>query len=83
MILEFPCEFSLKVFAAADVNLEEIVVPIVTKNDVDIERIKVSERGSSGGKYISVTVTFIADSQKQLDAIYTEVSANPQILMAL
>ncbi len=44
---------------------------------------EVSCRLSSGGKYISVTVTFVAETQEQLDAIYGELSHHQRVLMAL
>ena len=38
---------------------------------------------SSGGAFVSVTVTVVAQSQQQLDDIYRDVTSNDEILMAL
>jgi putative lipoic acid-binding regulatory protein len=79
----FPSKFSLKVVGTVEANLEAIIVPVIRKHKVDIERCRLSARLSKGGKYTSFTATFTADSQEQLDNIYRELSANPQIIMVL
>ena len=40
-------------------------------------------RPSGAGNYLAVTVTFIAQSQEQLDAIYMELTAQPRVKMLL
>jgi len=82
-LLQFPCDFSLKIISSSDVNLEFIVIPILTKNHVDIERAHVSSKQSSAGKYTSLTATIVAISQQQLDQIYRDLSSEPQIMMVL
>ncbi len=66
-------------------NLEELVAPIIRKHvpTIDNDNIPTSTRESSHGKYKSLTVTFTADSQEQLDNIYREVTALPSVLMVL
>jgi putative lipoic acid-binding regulatory protein len=81
--MEFPTEFSLKVFGASDTDIEVLIVSVVRQNQVDIECTKISTRPSSGGKYNSYTVTFTAESQEQLDNIYRALSSNEQVLMVL
>lgn len=82
-LLKFPCEFMLKIVGDTAANIEEIAVPILKKNDVDIESIKISQKQSKAGNYTSLTVTITVDSQKQLDAIYVALSAHPEIKMVL
>jgi len=81
--MNFPGEFTLKVFGTVEANLEAIIVPVIRKNNVDIERLRMSARVSSGGKYTAFTASFWVDSQEQLDSIYRELSSNPQIIMVL
>lgn len=64
-------------------NLEELVAPIIRKHAPTIDDLPTSTRESSHGKYKSLTVTFTADSQEQLDKIYREVTALPSVLMVL
>lgn len=82
-LIKFPCEFTIKVVGGSDANIEEIAVPVLQKNDVDIERIKISTKQSKAGNYTSLTLTIWAESQAQLDAIYRELSSNPKINMVL
>jgi putative lipoic acid-binding regulatory protein len=43
----------------------------------------VSSRVSSGGKYRSVTVTFIADSRPHVEAIYRDLHEGKRVLFDL
>ncbi len=81
-ILEFPCIFPLKVMGHAADDFEDFVVGIVHTHAPLSARTVIS-RASSGGKYLSVTVTFVAESKAQLDAIYLELSQHKRVLMAL
>ncbi len=82
-LLKFPCEFTIKIVGAEQANVEEIAVPILQKNDVDIETIKITTKQSSTGKYTSLTVIMNVDSKEQLDNIYRELSSHSQISMVL
>ena len=55
----------------------------VSKHIKDLEDIHITTKPSQGGKYVSVTVTFTAHNQEQLDNLYREISAHPDVLMAL
>ena len=80
-LLKFPCDFSIKVMGKASENFELLVVEIVRHHD--IKESAVTKRSSSGGKYLSVTVSFIAQSRKQLNALYTEMSGHERVAMVL
>jgi len=55
----------------------------VVKTHAPLSEHTVTTRLSQGRKYLSVTVTFVAESREQLDAIYQELSGNQRVLMAL
>ena len=80
-LLKFPCDFSIKVMGKATDNFELLVVEIVRRHD--LKENAVTLRRSSNGKYLSVTVSFIAQSRKQLDALYTELSGHERVTMVL
>jgi putative lipoic acid-binding regulatory protein len=40
-------------------------------------------RPSKNGRYLSLTVTINATSKDQLDALYTELSRHPMVIMVL
>ena len=51
--------------------------------DRSFKRVYVRERASNGGKYLAVTLTVNATSQRQLDALYRAISALEQVVMVL
>lgn len=81
-VFDFPCIFPLKVMGHHTDDFEDFVTEIV-KQYAPQSAYNTSRRMSSGGKYLSITVTFVAENQQQLDGIYQELSNNPRVLMAL
>ncbi len=82
-LLEFPCDFQVKAFGHASGGFDAQVVAIMRRHAPDLAEGAVHCRLSGGGKYIAVTVNLRAQSQAQLDAIYRELSASPEVLMVL
>ncbi len=80
-LLEFPCDFPIKVFGYSQEGLATLVLSLVRNHVPGLAEDAVSSRLSGGGKYIAVTVNVIAQSQAQLDAIYQELTACPAIIM--
>ena len=81
--LKFPCEFPIKAMGKAGCGLDIIVVEIVRKHAPDLTEGAVHTRDSSGGNYISVTVTVNATSRAQLDAIYQDLVDCEAVIMAI
>jgi len=82
-IMEFPCEFPIKAMGLASETLHRVVLDIVQRHAPETSEHALKSRPSSNGKYISVTVTINAESRAQLDAIYLDLTACEQVLMAL
>jgi uncharacterized protein len=82
-LLEFPCDYLLKVMGRAEPGFDSLVVELVRKHVPDLRESAVSTRPSKGGKWISVTVTLRAESKSQLDAIYLDLTAHEKVVMAL
>lgn len=82
-LLEFPCEFPLKIMGKADDGLAQVVLDIVTVHAPDFDGATMEMRASSGGNYLSLTCTVIARSKHQLDALYTDLSGHPMIKVVL
>ncbi len=81
--LEFPCEFPVKAMGKTADDFDALVVGIVRRHVPGFNDATVQSRLSRGGKYTSITVTIMAQSQEQLDNLYRELSANERILVAL
>lgn len=80
---EFPCQFPIKAMGKNVPDLDAIVVAIVRRHVVDLSENAVKTRASKGGNFISITVQVEAQSKAQLDAIYMDLTACPEILMSL
>ncbi len=82
-LLEFPCHFPLKAIGKDVDDFEALVLSIVRRHVGPLAEGASSTRLSGGGKYLAVTVTFVAESQAQLDALYGELGAHERVLMLL
>jgi putative lipoic acid-binding regulatory protein len=82
-ILTFPCDFPIKAMGKVSDGFNLLVLEIVQRHAPDIQEDAVKSRMSSGGKFISVTVTVRATSKAQLDNIYLDLTAHEQVIMAL
>ncbi len=82
-ILEFPCDWPVKAFGPGTEAFELAVVAIVRRHVSDLNENAVSTRPSRAGKYSAVTVTIQAESRAQLEAIYTDLRAHPDVVMVL
>jgi len=81
--LVFPFEFVIKVFGATSNDFPTMVLSIMRKHVANLKDDAVQNRLSKDDKYSALSITFMAESRDQLDAIYRELSSNPLILMVL
>jgi putative lipoic acid-binding regulatory protein len=82
-LLDFPCTYPLKVVGRNTEEFQDGVRSIIEKHVPEAAEVCYSSRASSGGKYVSLTVTFMARSQEQLKAIYSELAGSNLVLVAL
>jgi len=82
-LLEFPCDFPIKVMGRAEPGFDALVVELVRRHAPTLGEGAITSRPSKGGKWISVTVTLRAESKSQLDAIYLDLTSHEKIVMAL
>jgi len=82
-LLQFPCTFPIKAVGLADGTFEALVVEIVARHAPEVDQGSLSVRGSSGGKWVSVTLTIEATSKAQIDAIYQDLTAHERVAWAL
>ena len=81
--IQFPCTFPIKIMGKATPEFELTAVSIVRKHAPDLAEGAVTTRASKQANYLAITVTINAQSQAQLDAIYCELTACGEVLMAL
>lgn len=82
-LLEFPCEFPLKVMGRKQSGFRELVVSLVETHAGPLEHARVSERESRDGNFVALTLVLRAESQAQLDDVYRALSAHERVLVVL
>jgi putative lipoic acid-binding regulatory protein len=82
-LLEFPCDFPIKIMGPTTEEFEGLVVEIVRRHAPDLGEGAVSSRASREGRYTSLTVKVRARSREQLDALYKELSDTPAIRVVI
>jgi putative lipoic acid-binding regulatory protein len=82
-LLQFPCDFPLKVMGRRSDDFRSIVLGIVQKHAGTIAAQQIEERPSRDGNYLSLTCTFPARSREQLDALYRELTSCERVLVVL
>lgn len=81
--LTFPCDFTIKVMGKNDPLFEEIIASILKTHYPAITDSAFSKRPSKDNNYIAISITVLATSKEELDAVYQQLSDEPMILMAL
>jgi len=82
-LLEFPCDFPLKIMGAAAPDFAQTIAAVVVKHAPDFDAASIGMRPSKAGNYLSLTCTVRAVSQQQLDALYRELTAHPMVKVVL
>ena len=82
-LIEYPCEFPLKIFGQQQAGFAQAVLEVVSKHDSDFVAASMEMRASRNARYISLTCTVHATSREQLDAIYQELCDHPMVVMVL
>jgi putative lipoic acid-binding regulatory protein len=82
-LIEFPCDFPIKVMGKAADGFAQTVADVVLKHAPDFDAATMEMRPSKAGNYLSLTCTVRAVSQAQLDALYRELSGHPMVKVVL
>jgi hypothetical protein len=82
-LLVFPCVFPIKVMGRREDGFAQTVVEIVQRHAADFHAGTMEMRSSKNARYLSLTVTINARSREQLDALYSELSKHPMVIMVL
>lgn len=82
-LIEFPCEFPIKIMGETCDGFAEAIVDVVRTHAPDFDATRVEMRPSSTGKYLSLTCTITATSKLQLDDLYRALTAHPMVKVVL
>jgi putative lipoic acid-binding regulatory protein len=82
-LIEFPCDFPIKVMGETRDDFAETIIAVVRGHLPDFDASRVEIRGSSGGRYTSLTCIVYVTSKPQLDDIYRALTAHPMVRVVL
>lgn len=82
-LLEFPCDFPLKIMGARTDDFAQVVAAVVVRHAPDFDPATTEMRPSKAGNYLALTCTIRAVSQMQLDNLYRELSSHPMVKVVL
>lgn len=81
--LQFPCDFPIKIVGKSNPEFETEIYAIIHKHFPNLTEGAIQSRLSKEGSYLAITVIVHATSKEQLDALYSELTSNKQVLFAL
>ena len=80
---QFPGEFQITAMGPAGSGLEDTIPSLLEAADLQVLRETVDTRASSGGKYVSVRVTFRAESREQYEVAHAVLRNHPEVKWTL
>lgn len=78
-LIAFPCRFPLKIMGARHDAFRTTMIEVVRAHAPDLTEQDVELRESTGGRYLSVTITVNATSRAQLDTIYLALTSHEMV----
>ena len=82
-LIEYPCDFPIKIMGLSQPGFVQAVLEIVTTHDPGFAAATMEMRASKNARYVSLTCTVRATSRVQLDALYQELCNHPMVVMVL
>lgn len=82
-LLEFPCEFPVKVMGRASKTFQAEVTEVLDRHVPAEDQEGLTTQGSSAGRFVSITLVIRARSRAQLDNLYQALNDLDSVLMTL
>ena len=82
-LIEYPCDFPIKIMGANADGFTQDILEAVLRHAPDFDPAAMQTRASAKGNYLSLTCTFHARSQAQVDALYRDLTAHPLVKVVL
>ena len=76
---QFPGDFEITAMGPAGVGLEVEIPALLEAAGLAVLRETVAARASSGGKFVSIKLTFRAESREQYDAAHAALREHPEV----
>lgn len=82
-LIEFPCDYPVKVIGDAVPELESRVLALVQQHDPHFRPETLSRQPSRNGRFLSLRVILKATSESQLKALFADLKATGLVHMVL
>ena len=82
-LINFPCEFPIKILGKDNDFFENTVSQIMAKHDQKYSEFSVKKNNSKNKNYIALTWVVNVNNQDELDNIYRDLSKDKNILFVL
>ncbi|WP_397475082.1 DUF493 family protein [Pusillimonas sp.] len=82
-LIEYPCDFPIKVMGKNHPELAQQLTEIVHRFDPEFDPVTVEMRASKRGNYIGLTFTVRATSREQLDDLYRALHGHSLVSVVL
>ena len=82
-LIEYPCEFPIKVMGKTNDKLAETITALVLEYDPSFDVAKLESRPSGKGNYTALTYRIHAVSREQLDGLYQALHGHPMVSIVL
>lgn len=82
-LIEYPCDFPIKILGENTDGFTQGILEIVSHHAPGFDPATAQMRASGKGNYLSLTCTFHAHSQAQVDALYRELTVHPLVKVVL
>jgi putative lipoic acid-binding regulatory protein len=80
---QFPGTFEITAMGPATAGLETEIPKLLVATGIDVLHETISWRESSGGKFVSVKLSFRADDRAQYEAAHEALRAHPEVKWTL
>lgn len=82
-LIEFPCNFPVKIIGTNSSSFFDDIKAIVHEHFPNIEDHCISQNMSQKSNFLAITVTVFVKDQEMLDNFYRELTKHPDIKMVL
>lgn len=83
LLIDFPCDFPIKVLGKTQPGFAEEILRLLKQFDADFDGASIEMRPSRNGNYIGLTCIVHARDRNQLDEIYRALSSHPMVSVVL
>ena len=80
---QFPGVFEITAMGPAGIGLEDAIPGLLEQTGIEVLRETVAARNSSGGKFVSIRVSFKAVDRAQYEAAHRALRAHPDVKWTL